>query len=163
MAFSGILGADSLGALVLAGVPGAAEGLPVCVVTVPVEIRAVSVPTEARAVAVLVEVRAVVIPVRCAVTFPIDSLVFDAHADLPFQMTWTPWLEGATVDSAAVVLDAASSALVTTHDLTFTPDGVVVVWIAGTGSLGTAYVTIRLTASDGRVDDRTWELHVGRR
>lgn len=92
---------------------------------------------------------------------PIETFEFASVADKPFQMDWTEWLDGATIVAAAASVNG--STLLTTHDLDFTLNGstIVEVWVHGLDvGFGEAFVTIQVTASDGRIDARSWLFNV---
>lgn len=93
---------------------------------------------------------------------PLDLFRFASTADLPFDMDWSDWLEGATIVSAVWSVDPIGALLVELHTQSIINvlTGVQT-WVRGldAGS-GTAYVSVTVTASDGRVDVQTWQFDV---
>ncbi len=92
---------------------------------------------------------------------PLQTFEFASVADKPFRMDWTEWLDGAVITAAAASVN--NSSLVATHDLDFTLSGstIVEVWVRGLNAgIGEAFVTILVTASDGRIDARSWLFKV---
>lgn len=92
---------------------------------------------------------------------PIETFNFASVADKPFTMDWTEWLVGAVLTAATVSL--SNSTLVSVHDIDFTVNGstTVRVWVRGLDAgIGEVFVTVRVTANDGRVDARAWMFNV---
>ena len=90
-------------------------------------------------------------PVRVAPKDP------DATA-IPYSVNWSDWLGGATISSVAWVVDSGITNAGESNTTT-----VATIKLSG-GTAGTDYtVTCRVTASDSRVDDRSFILRVTER
>lgn len=92
---------------------------------------------------------------------PIETFEFASVADKPFQMDWTEWLDGAVLTAASVSVNG--STLISVHDIDFTLSGstIVKVWVRGLDAgIGEAFVTVQVTASDSRIDARSWLFNV---
>lgn len=96
---------------------------------------------------------------RCA---PIDVFDVPWTVDKPYIMDWTEWLVGAILTAATVTV-TGEAGIIDTHDLDYTVAGStqVRIWVRGlaTGT-GEAFVTLGITASDGRKDAQTWRFDV---
>lgn len=99
-----------------------------------------------------------------ACTPPVPLAVFNHAntADLPYDMDWTDWLDGAVLTAATWSVGGEAAGLVTLHDDSIENlDTLTRVWVRGGGvSCGDLYLTVVVTASDGREDSQSYLLHV---
>lgn len=88
-----------------------------------------------------------------------DLFKHDPQADLAYERDWTNWLGSATLTVVTWVIENAS--LLDKHDESILASNKIArVWLLGKGVVGNTKVTCRVTASDGRKDDRSWMICV---
>lgn len=82
----------------------------------------------------------------------------DPDALLDYGFNWGPWLtDGDTIDNLTVTVPAG---LIKDRAETFTPEGIVVVWLRG-GTVGQAYrVVFNVHTTQGRDDERSLILRI---
>jgi len=86
----------------------------------------------------------------------LGRLTKDPDASLPYKIDWTAWLAGATISQSSWTVPAP----LTGSGQSIESGTKTVIMLAG-GVAGTTYtVTNRISATDGRVDDRSFELRV---
>ncbi len=93
---------------------------------------------------------------------PLDTFNFASVAYKPFTMNWAEWLDGATLAAASVSVSNGTLLEVSLVDYTVDSSTVVRFWVrslVATGS-GEVFVTVQVTASDGRIDARTYLFNV---
>ena len=74
----------------------------------------------------------------------------DPDAKLDYEIDWTSWLNGDTIDSSAWIVPTGITKESDAHDDTSTT-----IWLSG-GSVGEVYnITNRITTAGGRIEDRT--------
>lgn len=85
-----------------------------------------------------------------------EQFLKDPDAVLDFAMDWTDWLDtGETISSYMVTVPTGI-----TKDSDSESSGVVTVWLSG-GTAGNDYnVSVEITTSDGRTDERTFRVKV---
>jgi hypothetical protein len=90
-----------------------------------------------------------------------SSFAHDPSAVLDYAIDWTAWLaEGETIYASTWTIPTG---ITQTTPAPSIAAGVTTVWISG-GTVGTIYtVTNHITTSQGRQDDRSFELSVSNR
>lgn len=90
-----------------------------------------------------------------------SSYIKDPEATLDFSQDWSAWLaDGETLTAATVT---AADGITKSTAETFTPEGVVTVWVSG-GTVGTVYrLTFHITTSAGREDERSMTIAIRER
>lgn len=93
---------------------------------------------------------------------PLDLFPFPSTGDDVYDMDWSEWLAGATIVSAVWSVDAVGALLVTLHTQSLENALTTArTWVRGLNAGGgTAYVSAKITASDGRVWAETWQFAV---
>lgn len=81
----------------------------------------------------------------------------DPDAVLDYHSDWTDWLGSATITGHQVTVTGA------TLDSSAAASGVVSMWISGGVAGQDAYIHVQVTASDGRIDERTHRLNIRER
>lgn len=92
---------------------------------------------------------------------PLATFNFADVAQKPFTMDWTEWLDGAILTAATVV--SSDTALLVVDTVTFSAGGFTVVtfWARGQNAgVGEVFVTVQVTASDGRIDAQSYLFNV---
>jgi hypothetical protein len=92
----------------------------------------------------------------------------DADAILDYTFPWTDWLDGDTIDSAAITIaDSPTMELASDQDHAAIPaagyvisGGSVVVWLKGGEVRDRAAVSCLITTAAGRTDERTFYVRV---
>ena len=82
----------------------------------------------------------------------------DPSANLDYAVDWSEWLPaGDTISTFQVIVGSGISA---TKSVTLSTATIAVIWVSG-GVVGLVYaVTVRVTTSVGRVDDRTFYVRI---
>lgn len=89
-----------------------------------------------------------------------SDITHDPNARLDYAWDWTSWLEaGETITAHTVTASGAGAVTVQSSSVI---GGKVVAWVTG-GTKGKAFLTVHITTSAGRQDDRTITLSVQER
>ena len=89
-----------------------------------------------------------------------SDITHDPNARLDYAWDWTSWLDaGETITAHTVTASGAGGVTVESSTVI---DGKVVAWVSG-GTKGKAFLTVHITTSAGRQDDRTITLSVQER
>lgn len=92
---------------------------------------------------------------------PLATFEFASVAQKPFTMDWTEWLDGAILTAASVVSSDQTLLLVDTVSFTAGGFTIVTFWARGQDNgIGEVLVTVRVTASDGRIDAQSYLYNV---
>jgi hypothetical protein len=91
-------------------------------------------------------------------TAPLVEYTQDPSANLDYAVDFTAWLPaGDTISTFTVIADSGISA---TKSNTLSTATIAVIWVSG-GVVGLVYtVTVRVTTTIGRVDDRTFYMRI---
>ena len=95
---------------------------------------------------------------------PGQFILKDPDAVLPYTWLWADLLgEGVTISDSDWIIDGPDSDLVVDDDDVIDSNQNAQVWLSGGTPNKTYTVTNRITASDGRIDDRTISVRVRER